>query len=196
MPTFQKCDKSVEQLLAELLSKYDTNQPLLKHGVKVELLFAFADLDDDGNPVNDAMTHKGHVVRGEARKIPLKQRVAGRGDAEIALNGDIWQKLTEDEQAALLDHELQHIALKEKHGVVQMDSAGRPQLRMRDHDIQTGWFSVIAARHGEASMERIDARHLMETKGQFYFPELCEAKAPLAIGTGKLAKRTAVKLKP
>ena len=171
MPTFERCDKSIETLAKELIEKYDSNKPLAICKVKIDYVFAYADLDEKDRPVNDALTKNGVRVLGIARKISLKDRALGRGDAEIALDGDWWQKATDEQQAALLDHELNHIAVKsDKNGNVQFDDLGRPQIKLRKHDVEVGWFKCIAERHGGASQEQIQAKVIMDMQGQYYWP--------------------------
>lgn len=173
MPTYQKCDLSINRLAEELIEKYPTNQPLGKIGVKIDFVFAFGDVNDDGEQINDAITKNGVRALGVTRIIPLKDRAMGRGDVEILLDGDNWKTATEEEQAALLDHELHHVSVKaDAHGNVQYDDLGRPQIKLRKHDIEVGWFSVIADRHGIASMERAQAKKIMDNQGQYFWPDL------------------------
>lgn len=171
MPTFERCDKSVEALAKELLKKFDSHKPLVALDVKIDFVFAYADVDEKGRILNDALSKGGIKALGITRKIPLKDRALGRGDAEISLDGDWWKTVGEEEQAALLDHELHHIAVKsDKNGNVQYDDLGRPKLNLRKHDVEIGWFKCIAERHGAASQERIQAKRIMDDQGQYYWP--------------------------
>lgn len=173
MPTFQRCDKTIDDLAASILSQYETHKPLVSCGVKIDFVFALPDCNDHGDPINDALTKNGIKALGICRKLSLKDRALGRGDAEISLDGDWWAKASGDEQAALLDHELHHIEVKaDKAGNVQYDDLGRPQLKLRKHDVEVGWFSLIAERHGLASQERIQAKRIMDVEGQFYWPDI------------------------
>lgn len=202
MPTFQKCDKDVADLAQELLKKYDSHKPLVELEVKIDFVFAFADTNDKGIETNNALSKNGIKALGITRKIPLKDRVLGRGDAEIALDGGWWQKASGDEQAALLDHELHHIAVKtDKVGNPQFDDIGRPQIQLRKHDAEIGWFRCIAERHGAASMERQQAKSLMDNLGQWFWPDVAptielihdgKSTGPMPIGT--LTKRMTTKL--
>ena len=93
MPTFQKCDPSVRKMATELLQEFDTHKPLLESRASVDYVFAYADVDDDGKILNNAITKGGVKALGIAKKIGLKERVLGRGDAEITIDGDWWRKL-------------------------------------------------------------------------------------------------------
>ena len=143
---------------------------LVEAEMTVDYLFAYADLDDFGNPKNDAITVGGYPADGMARIVNLKDRAKGNRDAEIVLDGVEWDKLSEPEQRALLDHELYHFTLGKG-----TDDLSRPKLRMRKHDVHVGWFGLIAERHGIHSAERRQAKQIMEVKGQIYWPELVNA---------------------
>lgn len=173
MPTFERCDKSVETLAKNILNQYDTHKPLVALSVKIDFVFAHADVDDKGRVLNDALTKNGVKALGIARKLPLKDRAMGRGDAEISLDGDWWTAATAEQQAALLDHELHHLEVKsDKNGNVKYDDLGRPELKLRKHDVEVGWFKCIAERHGAASQERIQARVIMDNFGQYLWPDI------------------------
>lgn len=180
MPTFQRCPKTVEKMAEAILAEFDTHKPLVASGAKIDFVFAFPDYDDTtGLALNDALTHNGCKALGVARKIGLKDRALGRGDAEISLDGHWWERHSEPEQRALLDHELHHLTPKiDKRGMVT-DDLGRPVIVMRKHDFEVGWFHVIAERHGIASGEHKQARELMEVAGQYYWPEIAPATAKL-----------------
>lgn len=157
----------------EILCRYETHKPVLDARVKIDFVFAYADLDDDGNPTNDAIRRNGVKALGMTRKMASKDRAMGRGDAEITLDHDWWDKASEAERTALLDHELNHIQVKiNQHGVISRDDLGRPQLIMRKHDVDIGWFKIVAERNGEASLERIQARAIMDASGQYFWPEI------------------------
>ena len=174
MPTFQKCPIAVNEMANGLLVEYETHKPLLDARVKIDFVFAFSDKDEGGNPTNNALSKNGVKALGITRKIPLKDRVLGRGDAEIALDGDWWEAATAEAQAALLDHELHHLSLKiDKRGLVR-DDIGRPIIVLRKHDYEFGWFNIIAERHGKHSQERIAATRMMDEAGQYFWPEFAK----------------------
>ena len=167
----------------EILCRWETHKPLLDARVKFDFVFAFAEVDDSGQRKEFAITHEGRQVFGEARKLKLKDRAMGRGDAEVTLDGDWWNdEATEDQKCALLDHEMHHIDLKtDKYGNAQFDDLKRPLLQLRKHDVEFGWFSIIAARHGAASFERMQAKRLAEQNGQFFWPEIYGKPGPVTV---------------
>jgi hypothetical protein len=166
MPTFKKCDESVREMADELIKQF--HQHLLDNKVKLDFVFAYGDKDENtGELIGNALTKNGCKALGVTRKLPLKDRAMGRGDAEIALDGDWWDGSTDAERRALLDHELNHIATRG-----QTDDLQRPMLRLRAHDFEFGWFKVIAERHKQASQECQQAKVMVDRAGQAFWPAL------------------------
>lgn len=173
MPTFKKADGSVTTLATDLMHRFESHKPLLSQDVRVDIVMASADLNEDGEPINDALRKNGRRTLGITRALSSKDRAMGRGDAEITLDADWWAQALPEEQAALLDHELHHISIKtDRHGNVARDDTHRPLIKLRKHDIEVGWFSLIAQRHGDFSQERIQAKKMMDDQGQYYWPDL------------------------
>ena len=173
MSTFQKCSKQVEDMAREIRAQFETHHPLNDAEVTIDFVFAYGARDEATNAlIGDAITHNGCKALGLTRKIPLKDRALGRADAEITLDGDWWANAPEPEQRSLLDHELHHVAIKiDRRGLVR-DDLGRPVIQLRKHDVEVGWFKVIAARHGLNSQERIQAKQIMGDAGQYFWPEI------------------------
>ena len=179
MPTFVRADKSVETMAGEILAKYYTHKPLLDLKVSVDYVMAHANQDENGMPIGDALKHHGVRALGIAKILPLKRRVMGSGDCEVSLDGDWWNEASDAQRVAVLDHELHHFSLNlDKIGKPTYDDIGRPQLRMRKHDFDFGWFNIIAVRHSLNSQECLQAKSLMDGAGQFYWPQLTGKKKP------------------
>lgn len=160
-------------MAASILCEFETHKPVLDARVKIDYVFAYAKKGEDGEPVEPAITYRGRPALGLCRKIKTKERVLGRGDAEITLDGDWWASHDEAEKRSLLDHELHHIEVEtDSNGKALTDDFTRPILHLRKHDVEVGWFSIIAARHGSHSVERQDAAVIMERFGQMLWPEL------------------------
>lgn len=173
MPTFERCDESVNDMAKSLIKEFETHHPLNARGVRIDFVFARADKDEDtGKPLNDAIKKGGIKVLGLCRKIPLKDRALGRGDAEITLDGDWWEAASTADARALLDHEMHHIRVMEDN-----DDLGRPILKLRKHDFEFGWFNIIAQRHGLASQECQLAKSIMDKAGQLYWPGIATTEA-------------------
>jgi hypothetical protein len=178
MPTFKKANE-IRELAGDVLAEYESHQPLIDHKVTIDFVFAYCDRDEDsGEPINFAITERNRRVFGITSIIPLKGRVKGLGDVEILIDGDWWHEATAAEQKALLDHELHHVSVKISKGVIQYDSHGRPKIKLRPHDLEVGWFKVIAERHGSNSFEVKQAAAAFDAFGQAFWPELTAALAP------------------
>lgn len=165
------------EIVSEILTSHDCYREILDLRVTFDVLFAYGDVDRDGNRIGLAMEKKGIRHLGEARVTPMKWRAKGCCDGEILLDGDWWdEEASEDQKKALVDHELYHFLIKkDRDGVVKRDDLGRPRLKMRPHDFEMGAFHAIAQRHGAASQEVKLARSLMDEAGQLYWPEMAAA---------------------
>ena len=64
---------------------------------------------------------------------------------------------------------------------------GRPELKLRKHDHEFGWFERVAQRHGAHSQERIQAARMMDSSGQAYWPEIF-AQTELNSNLGRFGK--------
>jgi hypothetical protein len=95
----------------------------------------------------------------------LKDRVQGKGDVTIEIDGESWKDRTEPQQRAILDHELYHLMVKRKNGEVVTDDIGRPKFELRPHNLVVGGFAEIVARHGE---EALDYEHLLAAHKQVH----------------------------
>lgn len=172
MASFERAPKSVEHMARALLEEFETHKPLPDSGAVIDFVFARAELNDDGEPKGNALSKNGIRALGIARKLSLKDRAMGRGDAEIALDADHWTTIDETQQRALLDHELHHLTPKiDKRGLVR-DDLGHPVILLRKHDLEMGWFNIIAERHEAASIECKQAKFIFDNFGQAYWPEM------------------------
>lgn len=161
--TYARCPQAVADAANSILCRFETHKPLLDARVKIDFLFA---ANEDG----PAIMHHGQGAIGLCRKLGLKDRAAGRGDAEILIDLFFWNNASAEEQDALLDHELHHIDVAEG----KRDDLGRPVIRLRKHDVQVGWFALIARRHQEASEEWKQGKWIFDNYGQAFWPWLMQ----------------------
>lgn len=178
-----------QQQLTALSHTIATWQPrLLEAKVTVDLLVAWAKVSEDGETVGTAIKVHGVTVYAQCSVLGIKERVAGLADARIILDGDRWNEMSEHQQYALLDHELEHIEVQyEKEAkmtppkpgdspqvvgeikrVPKLDDHGRPQLKTKPHDHTFGWFDAVAERHGRHSFESKQATRFFNDQGQAY----------------------------
>jgi hypothetical protein len=135
-------------------------------GVTVSALFVF-----DTEATSCVLKHQGYPAQAVVRITPLRERALGVADATIIVDRSNWLTLSQRQRNALIDHELTHLtrALDKDTQQPVFDVLDRPKLTSRRHDHQFGWFDEIAQRHGDASPEIRQAKHLVEASGQLYF---------------------------
>jgi hypothetical protein len=164
MPTcFQLADASVHALAKEVM---EAHHPELRmpdgEFVRLCIMMAFGDANSD----EPSLKLHGYPAAAIVKVIPYDQRVDKRADAEIKIDQSQWDSFTENQQRALLDHEITHLEIqKDKDGFVKTDDAGRPKLGVRLHDWQLGGFRSIAERYGTDAIEVMNARAFDEKFG-------------------------------
>lgn len=163
MPLLGPAPVDARDLLAEVLELYHPD--LVSAGVTIYL--AFANSEGNGPPVKLHGYPKAAVVRINA----YAKRVEGLTDATITVDGDEWPNWSDEERAALMDHEAFHLEVvrDKKTSQYKTDNAGRPKLKMRLHDYEMGGFDLIARRHGKAAFEVQAARTFKDQRGQLYW---------------------------
>lgn len=174
--TYESAPTEVREMLSELLRSWDVHKPLLDCGVTIQVQMAYPEKDEDGNPKGDAIKLHGRKALGLCEIINEQNRASGMKDARITLDGDAWADMSVARQKALLEHECYHLSVNiNKNGVLQLDSNGRPKLRLRKHTVEIGWFAAVAERHGSASGECQQAQQIWYKHGQAFWPDLCGA---------------------
>lgn len=171
MPIYKKVPKTIDTQIAGLMKKY--HGPLVEAKVTIDALFAEANAAGAGTIAPDAhpVRHHGRPVMASIKVNSYKLRFQGHADAEITIDEDAWDKLSDAEQDALLDHELQHLELKtDKDGGVMRDDLDRPRILMRKHDHEFGWFDACARRHGTASLEVKELEAFLVKRKQLWIP--------------------------
>lgn len=171
MPTYERCPLEINQRASDVLCRHDTYKPVVEAKIKIDFIFASGDRDETGELANDAITKNGVRCFGLCKIVGPKDRAMGRGDVEILIDRDWWGDASEERQDALLDHELHHIVPREKNGTFVVDDQGRPKIKMRAHDYEFGWFTIVAKRN-VVSTETDQARQIYEIDGQTYWPFL------------------------
>lgn len=163
MNTYKAAGLDIARRAKRLVKKYHDN--LARARVRIDFLFVTTDGED-----GCALKCNGYPALAVASVIPQKNRVGLKADARIIIDKEAWDELTEKQRDALLDHEIQHFEAVMSDDTVALDGNDRPKIRMRKHDVQLGFFSVIAKRHGEHSQEVIQARALVEHAAETLFP--------------------------
>lgn len=172
MPNYTIAPAEVKERIARVMEKYHGD--LHTQGVTIDSLYAYPTYGEDGEAKGVAISGGGYPAIAQVRKLSLKDRVAGRADAEITIDAEQYEDFTEEERDAVIDHELQHLVLVEdkKQGGFKRDDAGRPKLNIRLHDHQFGWFDAIVRRHGGHAIEAQQLQRFVDDAGQLWIPFL------------------------
>lgn len=171
MPKLERCPELVREMAKSIIEEHESHHPLRDEDVKIDLIFAYAEEDDQGFLKGNALNLHGYGATAIAKILGYKDRWHRKFDAEITIDGDWWfdAERTDDQRRALLDHELHHFCVQfDENKIVKVDKLDRPVLKMRKHDVQVGWFKLIAARNGVASQECIQAKVIKDTYGQMF----------------------------
>lgn len=162
MATYARADAEALRIVKDQMEKYHSE--LLDAEVTIDVLFAHASVDENGDQKGVALKHHGYRAAAVVRIVSLKDRTKGMADAEIVIDGDEWPTIPDDQRDALIDHELTHLELKldDETGLVVRDDLGRPKLKMRLHDWQFGFFDAVVRRHGLASPESLQINNFLD----------------------------------
>lgn len=165
MPQYDITPTTLQETVQNLIT---ANHPdLVEANATVDTIFAFD--DKGGFPVKT----NGYPSAANIKISNLKSRVKGAADAEICIDRDAFNAMTEPQQAALIDRELYRlIIVRDKEGAVKTDDSSRPKLKIKKFDYMLGWFKEIAMRHGEASPEVYQANILWKKDGATFFPKV------------------------
>jgi hypothetical protein len=155
-----------QETIAKVQARIDAHyQDINEFEVTITILMATSDKPN-------AIMSAGYPALATMRITSQKERAHGVADAELMIDRDRWEDMTDEQQDALIDHELHHLILvrDEDTGEAEKDEQHRPKLKIRKHDYQLGWFTEIAARHGMNSPEVTQARIIYDRDGQTLFP--------------------------
>lgn len=158
---FKECDESVRAQLDGLIAQY--RRDLIAADASIALLFAYG---DEGKP---ALKHRGQVVLGSCKINSLQDRIEGKSDATIVLDGDRYPQMSTRRQLALLHHELSHIARwdVDEHGTDDLD---RPALKSQYADFEFDGFHEVIRLYGDDSIEVANLRSVAEEHRQLGLP--------------------------
>jgi hypothetical protein len=161
--SFEQAGSSVIEVMAKVM--FDHRSDLMAIGVKVSIVFT-TKTDADG------VVEPGIMVRGipAAAKIQITSvvdRARGMADAKILVDRSVWDELDDEERAALIDHELTHLEIREPTAEGDtLDGAGRPRLKIRPHDWEVAGFADVVKRHGRKALDFQQVARFRERHGQ------------------------------
>jgi len=133
--------------------------------------------EQDGMAV-PSLKHNGWLAAATVKPTAVKDRLLGMPDVIILIDRVAWDDMEQPRQLSLLDHELTHISIMDEEGAVvdvepdgsmrawKVDDAGRPVIKMRDHDWQAGGFREVIARWGRDAVDAYGVESVIEASGQ------------------------------
>jgi len=163
MPTYEVAPQIIHDRINRVMAAHHEELHAAKCDVRA--LMAFAKKAGE-----DAVKLHGYKCAATIKKVGIKERAQGLPDALILIDGGFWEKATDTQRDALIDHELSHLELDlDKDNKVKKDSLDRPMFTMRLHDWQLGGFAAISERYGEDALEVEQVRIAVETWGQLFW---------------------------
>ena len=164
--TYEACGETVDNLIAATIKK--SHPDLLRLGATIAGVFVVK-VDKDDTP-EVGLKRNGLPAAAKIQITPLADRARGMDDAKLTICAHAWERLSENQRAALIDHELQHLELKptedENGAIVETDDLGRPRLRLRPHDWELAGFEAVVERHGENALEAIQIERFKADYGK------------------------------
>ena len=160
---YEKADVEVMGLIQHCLDSW--HDDLVNADVRIGA--QMVSTDGDG----PAITKNGFGCSAYVRCLATDERLHIPFDALITLDAVVWEKMTEKERIALLDHEITHLVLKrKKNDQVKLHLDGRPIMGCRGHDFEVTGFASIIQRHRGHAIETKNVKFLTDTYGQFLLP--------------------------
>jgi hypothetical protein len=95
----------------------------------------------------DGMSKRDKIILGKAQKATALLKKLTDYDFALLLNEPAWKKLSEEQQTALLDHELSHMA-------AEQDKNDEWKFFIRSHDLEE--FRAVVERHGQYLQDIVD----------------------------------------
>lgn len=168
--TYRQAGDLIKALVDKVMTQ--CHVPLKEAGVTVNTVIAAKDSKRDGAMV--ALKQNGIPIAAKMGIVSLQDRSRGVEDAKLVIDDYAWDRLSSTRREALIDHELQHLALvmirpTKKNGYqkgVKFDDLSRPCLRIRPHDWELSGFQAVVERHQEESIEAFQFATFKDEYGQ------------------------------
>jgi hypothetical protein len=162
MASHSPATSDVTALIRDVIDEHYPD--LAEAEVTINALFAYA---PEGKP---AVKLHGRPCYAVIKINSEKDRVEGKADTTMTIDGAAWKAFDDERRLALIGHECHHILVqRDKDGEIKSDDAGRPKLKLRPHDWEFGGFDEIARRYGRASIEVMTVRTLVDERRQLFW---------------------------
>lgn len=166
---YRQAPQEIHDLLAEVIAS--THKDLKAAGVTISIMTAHAKVNEEGEPEGPALKHHGYPAAAVIKVNSYKDRVEGKDDATLLIDGDRWDEFSIKKQRGLIDHELTHLVVQRgKRGGIKTDKCGRPCLKTRPHDAEIGVFYDVVERHGEDALETVAYKEMHKAFSQKLLP--------------------------
>jgi len=161
--TYEKGDEKDYVILQKTIDIY---QIRLKD-VKIGLIKTYAPRDENGDIKKNAIVRRGGVVYAYINLVHPRNRLFKPYLAEITVDGDKWEEMSDEVKTALLDHELTHISYKldKRTDEIKKDEDGNPILRLIYDEVNFTAFPDVARKHGVNSIEYQSVQNLKAKYG-------------------------------
>ena len=161
---YEHAPKAVQALVELALRKY--HPELDAEAVSVDTIIVRRVVDDEDV---HALKRAGYGIDAKISATSLADRARGIADAKLMIDGCEWNKATDRQRLALIDHELEHLILVPGLHGIKRDDLGRPLLKCKPHDWELTGFQNVAGRHGEHSHEAMQFAAFRDEHGQLNF---------------------------
>jgi len=95
-----------------------------------------------------ASISRGYVTMGMAVKVDDRNHVFNGKDVIVEIARDVWDRLDEELQTILMDHELSFVGVElDEKGNTQLTANGRPKVFIKHPDVSE--FSTVLDRYGD-----------------------------------------------
>lgn len=138
---------------------------LIEVSARVSITFVRA-FDKDDEPI-PSLKFAGANAVALVKLVSPERKLRIPFDAEIKIDGYLWDELTELSKDALIDHELNHLQVKtDANGVPILDDQNNAKLKLVPDDfVLTGFFNVIR-HYGENANEYQSVSRITESVSQ------------------------------
>lgn len=171
--TYERAPKAIEAMVSAALEKYHPD--LHQDGVTIDTIIVRR-IDKDEQDCH-GLFRAGYPIDAKIGVTSLQDRARGIADAKLTIDGYEWNRATDRQRAALIDHELEHLVLvplkptKKEPDLCgnRRDDLNRPCLRVRPHDWMLAGFKTVAERHGPHSHEALQFANFRAEYAQLNF---------------------------
>lgn len=160
--TYKQAPEALEDQVNVVFAKHYSD--VLDAGFTVDAVFCHAARDKEGEPTGPAIKVGGAPALIKASLMSANLVVRGVSEIELQIDGDRWEGLSKAQQNAVIDHGLAHFELVEPSA-----PDGDLKLKKRQPDRSFRWWDDVAKRHGDASIERTEAKELTGAVAKIYF---------------------------